>query len=548
MITRESIDRLYDSIDIVDLVANYIDVRKVGANYMALCPFHDDRVASMSLSRVKGLYYCHACGASGNAIKFVMEYERLDFSHAVEHLARFFNVPLEYSKEWVKKSDILESLSNFYHHRIFSAPDILSYLNSRGIDRDDIEMFQIGYSDSSFETLKFIDENHLSKDDAKLYGMIDDRHYAKFTYRIMFPIHSANGMIVGFGGRSLNPENPAKYINSTQSRIFNKSKILYGYNLAKRHIYKSHSMIVCEGYLDVVMLHKVGFKNAVATLGTSINESHLYLLSRDNPKVLMCYDGDSAGIKAALRAARFLSRHGIDGAVILLENGLDPADMVHQGLIDKFQDKLDNATSFPIFVLQSIIKTCDFKNPMDLQRVIKECSEYLNTLSETLRLEYRRVCANMLGVHERQIEVRGETKKIGFNIEQTSDIEMQREKNILFNMLSNARHKELGVNYLRAEYFRFFESEFRAILDNQEPQGLVDELKSARFQSSSEAVFLQDLRRFITLRLDDINSKILVSPNLSPEDRQKVRFYLLQVITALRKGELMRVEMDLSWV
>lgn len=544
-LTEASLNRLHEEVDIVDVISQYIDVRKVGANYMALCPFHDDKTPSMSISATKGLYHCHACGASGNAIRFIMEYERLPFLEATQKLAGMFNINLEYEMGYKtqKKSNLLSEISLFYHNKIFKHENILHYLSKRGITIDSIKEFEIGYSGTSYDTLGFLDRQKLSRKEAIEYGILtfgNDRSYARFAERIIFPIHSSTGVVVGFGGRTLSEEkNVAKYINSPQSKVFNKSKILYGYHLARQTIHKQKSIIVCEGYLDVIMLHQAGLKNAVATLGTALNEGHLYLLNKDNPRIYMCYDGDSAGINAAFKAAKFLSQQNKDGGVVILQNGLDPADMVAQNKIEIFQESLRMAVPFVEFALTRIIKDFDIKNPMQKQLALQACKDYLKTLTSFLQDEYKHKCAKLLQINPSHLTVKKKTETQIMPTQAT--INNFAEENILYNMIASKEHFYFALNFIDKKHFKQYGEEFQLICNNNYEN---DRIYALRFNTKAKILnyeeFKEQLRLFLLKYAQDMLAKIATS-TIEPTQKLKQIKTLQEQIGRLQSKELVSV-------
>lgn len=546
-LTETSLTRLHEEADIVDVISQYIDVRKVGANYMALCPFHDDKMPSMSISAAKGLYHCHACGASGNVIRFVMEYERLPFLEAAQKIAEIFNIPLEYEKGYTyqKKSDILSSLALFYHNKLFKHEDILHYLTERGIKADSIREFEIGYSGVSYDTISFIDKQKLSRKEAVEYGVLtngNDRSYARFAERIIFPIHSSTGVVVGFGGRTLSKEkNVAKYLNSPQSKVFNKSKILYGYHLARQMIYKQKSIIVCEGYLDVIMLHQAGFKNAVATLGTALNEGHLYLLNKDNPRIYMCYDGDNAGINAAFKAAKFLSQQSKDGGVVILKDGLDPADIVAQNKIHIFQESLQAATPFVEFALMQIIKDFDINNPMQKQLALLACKDYLNTLTPFLQDEYRQKCASLLQINQSHITTQKKKTKDAKITPPQMPTNNFAEENILYNMISSKEHFYFALNFIDKRHFQRYAEEFQLICDHNYDNDRIYALQfNAKAKILSYEEFKEQLRIFLLQYAQDMLTKIATS-SIEPTQKLQQIKTLREQIGRLQAKELLSV-------
>jgi DNA primase len=413
MISQDSIDGLKSRLDIVDVVGNYVELKKAGSNYKGLCPFHDEKSPSFNVSPQKQIYHCFGCGAGGDAIKFVMEYEKLSYPEAIEKLAEQYNYTLHYTSNAPKqqRSQLLEKLNDYYQNLLDHRPEALAYLKERGIFDSSIERFGIGYAPSSQQTLTFIRSNLFTMQEAIELGVAGSdggRSFARFIERITFPIHAPNGTIVGFGGRTISGH-VAKYVNSPQTRLFNKSRLLYAYHLAKEAIYKRKEMIVTEGYLDVVMLHQAGFTNAVATLGTALTTEHLPLLRKGDPRVIMAYDGDQAGRNAALKAARLLSAAGFDGGVILFEGGLDPADMVKSGQTEALGAMLRAPQPFIEFVLEEVIASYNLQDPRAKEQAMQECTGYLKTLSPLMQEEYKRfIGVKISGVSASMIRVGGQ--------------------------------------------------------------------------------------------------------------------------------------------
>lgn len=403
MIAQTSIEGLKQVIDIVDVLSNYLELKKVGSNFTACCPFHNEKTPSFVVNRVKGLYHCYGCGVGGDCIKFVMEHEKLSFIEAVEKIADLCNFELSYEKNSSFKKDdakLLENIAKFYQRCLNESPPHQEYLFNRGVSKISIEKFGLGFCANSFESVRFVEETKLNRKELILLGVLGEdnaRTYARFADRIIFPIHSPNGKVMGFGGRSIK-ENLAKYINSPQSKQFNKSKLLYGYHLAKENIYKHSQIIITEGYLDVIMLHQVGFNTAVATLGTALTFEHLPLLNKGDPKVILSYDGDKAGINAAFKASMLLAKSSKRGGVVIFANGLDPADMVAQKKTDELQALFDAPTPFIEFVFKQIALKFDLEDPLQKELAFKESSSFLHSLSPILQEEYKKFVSEVLRI------------------------------------------------------------------------------------------------------------------------------------------------------
>jgi DNA primase len=404
MIERESIEALKSSIDIVDVIGNYIELKKAGANYKANCPFHGEKTPSFVVSPSKQIFHCFGCGAGGDAIKFVMDYEKLSYPETIEKLASSFNFSLRYTQGDDSYNDIkriLETIEVWYVKSLEHSQKTKEYLASRGISQNSIEKFGIGYVGDSQSVINFLNSTHLPLPKAVEAGVLaqDDRGnlYARLIERVIFPIYSPGGAIVGFGGRTMS-NHPAKYINSPQTKLFNKSRLLYGYNLAKDTIYNKKEILVCEGYLDVIMLHQAGFENAVATLGTALTNEHLPLLRKGEPKVILAYDGDKAGINAALKASKMLSGAGFDGGVVLFPDGLDPADMVARGDMDNLASMFRDAKPLIPFVLEMIASEYDLNNPRAKEVAFGEMKSFLSSLSEIIKESYIHIASSILGI------------------------------------------------------------------------------------------------------------------------------------------------------
>jgi DNA primase len=402
MIAADSIEGLKARLDIVDVVGGYIELRKAGANFKGVCPFHDEKTPSFVVSPQKQIYHCFGCGAGGDSIKFVMEHDKLSYPEAIEKLADSYNYTLSYSKGTQKKRDtkIIESLNGWYQTLLEKNTTAKSYLIDRGIYTSSIERFGIGYAPTSKETLHYLKSNMYNINEAIELGVVgkgESNVYARFIERITFPIHTANGLTVGFGGRTITGHS-AKYVNSPQSKLFNKSQLLYAYNIAKDAIYKKAEIIVTEGYLDVVMLHQAGFNTAVATLGTALTPEHLPLLRKGSPRIIMAYDGDSAGLAAALKAAKLLSAAGFDGGVVIFDEGVDPADMVKNGHIEELSRLFRSAKPFIEFVLELGLSRYDLNSPKAKEQAMHEGIGYLKTLSPLLQEEYKNYLSSRLGI------------------------------------------------------------------------------------------------------------------------------------------------------
>ena len=402
MITQDSIEALKARLDVVDVVGSYVELKKAGANYKAPCPFHEEKTASFVVSPAKQIYHCFGCGSGGDSIKFTMEYEKLNYPEALEKLADTYNFTLSYTdnKHNKPRSQVMDKLNEYYQNLLSSHQSATAYIKERGIFESSVEKFGIGYAPDSNSTINYIQKQMFTMSEAIDMGVVGHdggRYFARFIERITFPIHSANGSIVGFGGRTITGHQ-AKYVNSPETNFFNKSRLLYAYHHAKQSLHKTKEIIITEGYLDVIMLHQAGFTNAVATLGTALTQEHLPLLRKGEPKVIMAYDGDKAGRVAALKASRLLSAGGFDGGVVIFGGGLDPADMVHTGRTNELAEMFRSPKPFIEFVLDELMSLYDMHDPKAREACLSEGIGYLKTLSPLLQEEYKSYLASRLGV------------------------------------------------------------------------------------------------------------------------------------------------------
>ena len=476
MITKDSIENLKNHIEIVDVISQFLELKKSGANFKACCPFHGEDTPSFVVSPSKQIFHCFGCGVGGDSIKFIMDYEKLSYPEAIEKLASMYNVALNYDNNYKQQdTSIMDKVNDYYQKLLTTNDTAKEYLQSRGISANSIEKFEIGYAPTSNETINFLKQNLLNLADAKDFGIIDNGQnglYARFIQRITFPIRALNDKIVGFGGRTITGHN-AKYINSPQTKIFNKSRLLYGYSLAKDNIYKKNQIIVTEGYLDVVMLHQAGFNNAVATLGTALTQEHLPILKRGNPKIIVAYDGDKAGLNAAFKASKLLSHSDFEGGVIIFPQGVDPADMVQYKQIEELNNIFSNPIDFVAFALDFIISQYDLNTPLQKQKAWGEANEYLQALSPIIRSEYTQYIASKLNINQNIINISSQPQRR--KTVQLASVDIS-ELEIIKTLLENDKLIDIVLNTIDPDMFVTHKAEFEMLInepDNPQLRGLL---------------------------------------------------------------------------
>ena len=483
MISKNSIENLKNVVDIADVVGSYIPLKKSGANFVCVCPFHNDKHPSMSISPSKGIYHCFSCKAGGDAIKFVMEYEKLGYVEAIEKLASIYNVALEYtsSKNELKTDKkILENLNLHYKTLLYKNPEALNYLKSRSITDAIIEKWELGWAAGSQNTLNLLQNENIEPKEALEVGAIkqnESGYYASFINRITFPIYNHLGRLVGFGGRTIS-DNPAKYINSPQSQIFDKSKIFYGYDKAKSEIYRSHSIVICEGYMDCIMLHAAGINNAVAVLGTALTQKHIPLIQRGDIKVTLSFDSDDAGINAAFKSARLLMEHQIDGKVVLISGGKDPAELVASGKDMELRDMLSGGVELGEFYITQLVKNLNPKTPIETAKSLKAIQEFSFGLNPIVADAYVPLVSTLLRIDPGSFRLSKTTKRRdNSNLAKTqTNTQIQNlpviekkdiaELSILKNMLKNPEYCQIVEQYYGVEIFKD-KATYRAVVGSQ---------------------------------------------------------------------------------
>ena len=394
----EIIEEVRSRNDIVDVISAYVKLQKKGSSYFGLCPFHNEKSPSFSVSRQKQMYYCFGCGAGGNVFTFLMEYENYSFVEALRYLADRAGVDLpeqEYSEAERRRADekavlleIHKRAAQFYYVQLKSSQgeQAMAYLRGRQLGDDTIKAFGLGYSSKFSNTLyQFLKSKGYADDMLAKSGLItmDEKHgpHDKFWNRVMFPIMDANNRVIGFGGRVMGDAKP-KYLNSPETLIFDKSRNLYGLNRA-RTTRKSY-FLLCEGYMDVISLHQAGFTNAVASLGTALTAGHASLIRRYVQEVYLTYDSDDAGTRAALRALPILKDAGITAKIIRMEPYKDPDEFIKNLGAEAFEERIEKARNGFMFSLEILEKDYDLKSPEGKTGFLNEAARRLGRFEEEI--------------------------------------------------------------------------------------------------------------------------------------------------------------------
>ena len=384
--------------DIVDVVSQYVRLTRRGSTYFGLCPFHNEKTPSFSVTPGKQMYYCFGCGAGGNVYNFIMEYENYTFGEALKHLADRAGVELpkiEYSREVREKAEqraelleINKQAAQYYYYQLRTEGGKIGYqyLSGRGLSEETMRKFGLGYSDKFGGGLyKFLKSKGYSDERLRESGLfnVDERHgmYDKFWNRVIFPIMDVNNRVIGFGGRVMGDGKP-KYLNSPETKIFDKSRNLYGLNIARTT--RKKYLILCEGYMDVISMHQAGFTNAVASLGTALTSGHASLLKRYTQEVLLLYDSDEAGIRAALRGIPILRDAGVSSRVVNLKPYKDPDEFIKNMGAEAFEERLRQASDSFMFRVSIAESEFSMDEPQGQNRFFERCAELLLELKDEL--------------------------------------------------------------------------------------------------------------------------------------------------------------------
>lgn len=411
--SEEIIDKVRSANDIVDIVSSYVKLQRRGANYVGLCPFHNEKTPSFTVSASKQMFYCFGCGAGGNVFTFLKLYESYTFEESLKYLAERAGIALPQSTEDPKEvrerrdeiSRLLEvnkKAAEFYYHELMSDKGrrALEYLTGRGLSMDTIKHFGLGYSPTASGTLYKLlktdgyDDELLSK--SGLVTIEEKGARDKFWNRAMFPIMDINNRVIGFGGRVMGDGEP-KYLNSPETRLFDKSHTLYGLNYARRS--RKDFFLLCEGYMDVITLHQAGYTNAVASLGTSLTEGHASIIRRYVKRVVLTYDSDGAGIKAARRAIPILRDAGISAKVINMKPYKDPDEFIKALGAQEYDKRISEAENAFIWDLSVLRRDYDMSDPEQKTAFEREVRNRLTQFTDVLEREnYIKACADRFGI------------------------------------------------------------------------------------------------------------------------------------------------------
>jgi DNA primase len=420
MIDRSTIERILDAAQIIDVVQEFVPLKKRGVNYLGLCPFHNEKTPSFTVSPSKEIYKCFGCGKAGNAVNFIMEHEHLKYPEALKYLAKKYHIEVEekeLTQEEIEKQNERESLlvatsyaARQFTENLFHTDEGISiglaYFRERGFRQDTLKKFEVGYSFEKRDafTKKALEDGYKQDFLVKTGLSIqhEERVFDRFSSRVMFPIHSLSGQVLGFGGRILKTDvKTAKYLNSPESEIYHKSRILYGIYQARKSITQEDKCYLVEGYTDVMSMHEANVENVVASSGTSLTQEQVRLIKRFTQNIVILYDGDPAGIKASLRGIDMVLEEGMNVKIVLIPDNEDPDSYSKKLSNEDFLKFLkENETDFIRFKTQLLLSEVN-DDPIKKAELIRDVVKSIAVIPETItRTVYIKECSTVLEVSE----------------------------------------------------------------------------------------------------------------------------------------------------
>lgn len=529
-IDSNKINEIRNSLDIVEVISTYMPLTSKGKNYFGVCPFHDDHSPSMSVSPEKQIYTCFSCGATGNVFKFIQDYENISFIESVKKCADIANISIDIGT--VKKInknqelyDIYELSQKFYQNNINTeiGKKAKEYLKSRKITNEMIKEFGIGLSlKEKYSLTKLLKKKGYSDKDLIRSGLVNENDYELndvYKNRIMFPLYDLNGKIIGYNGRVYNGETENKYINSKETDIFKKRELLYNYHRAKDICRKTKRVIIHEGQLDVIRTSSIGIGECVATLGTAFGKEQSMLIRKLSSNVILCFDGDEAGLKATKSAIEELSKLGITPMIVRLEDNMDPDEYILKKGKDAFIDKINNPMNIMEFEESLLRKTYNLNNTEDLAKYINHMINNINKIDDDILKE---VSINKLssetGVDKELIKSKIDSKK-------EIKLEKKSEKKIRLNKYIKSEQYLIYYMLLSKDVIKMYEKKITH-MPTESYRHLAFQIDY--FYKQNGFINIADLISFLGDDTESINSLGEITKlNLSEEiDLNKIEDYL----------------------
>ena len=381
-------EELKDRIDIVELISRYVHLKRRGANYFGLCPFHSEKTPSFSVNPKGRFFHCFGCGASGDVITFYMKIENLDFKDAIKELAQQYGIDINFQKKSDPLIEIHKIATDFFHSAIKNSKAAMNYLEHRKIDQAIVDNFLIGYAPADSNLYSKLREkfNEAQIMQSGIFVNGANGVYNRFTNRIIFPIKDAGGNTIAFGGRILGSDkDKAKYINSPETKLFSKHRVLYGLDVARKYVRDVGYFIVTEGYMDCLRLQNSGFHTAIATLGTALSKYHLSAIKRYTNKIYLNYDADKAGFSAMMRSAPTIFSSDIDAYVIILDRDDDPDSFILKHSKNAYEERLKNAVEYFSYIINFLKSRYNMDNPQEKVNALNEIRPVIDMISDPIK-------------------------------------------------------------------------------------------------------------------------------------------------------------------
>jgi DNA primase len=538
--SQNDIDKIKERLSIEEVVSSYIQVEKAGKNLKARCPFHNEKTPSFYISPDRGSYYCFGCGAKGDIFTFVEQFEGLDFYGALKQLAQKAGVTLSTKNEGAKNQalyDILEEAKNFYQKNLKNNKPAYEYLKGRGLTNETISEWAIGFANESWDDLAiYLKSKNFKEADIEKAGLIKKREsgsgsYNRFRNRIMFPIFDSIGRAVAFTGRLFsNDSKEAKYVNSPETELFTKSRILYGFNVAKTAIRKNNFSILVEGQVDIILAHQAGYKNAVASSGTALTEEQLQMINKISNRLIIAYDADKAGIKASERAWQMALELGMDIKIAKMPSGSDPADLIKKSK-KEWIGVIKNSVPIIDYMIENVSAT--EKDPRKLIAAInKEVIPYISKLSSEIeKAHYIKKLKELFNVEEEVIWREVNKKTSQTQIKTTSAVSMEKtiedltEKQIV-GLYFWIQNRNMG------DKLSVYEKKLLEFLDVME----LESLKERNKEFQDQLIFYIDSQKIDETKMDNEIEESIFNYKIKTLKNKRLKLKI-KIIEAEKRGD-----------
>lgn len=524
-IDENKINEIRNSVNIVDVVKDYVPLTSKGKNFFGVCPFHEDHAPSMSVSSDKQIYRCFSCGAAGNVFTFVQNYENVSFLEAVAIVARKAGINFEYTaekKDNINKNlvvyyNILKDASKYFQNYLNTkdGEEALKYLKSRNFSNDIIKEFEFGLSPKNNMLYSFLSKKEYKDADIEKTSLISLEKYTHdvFNDRIMIPIHDLEGNVLGFTGRIYKDSNNPKYINSKESEIFKKGKILFNFHRAKNHVRNAHELIIVEGNMDALKMYASGFKNVIALMGTALTSDQVDAIKKLRCKVILMMDNDSAGKLGMYQNGNILVKSGIVPEIVLLSGAKDPDEYLNKYGVEKFENLIKNPLSFLNYKLEYFKENLNLDDVTDLSKYIKlvindlknETDKILievtlKKLAKDYNLDYSNLASNFAGEEkEQKIEKNPDEKTVSFKIDEAV-------ANIILGMISNGKYIKLFIKqlgFLPEKWQRNIVSEIRYYYEQNNTINIADFITYLSDKVEMQSIIIDIVSKYGDLDIND---------------------------------------------